>query len=89
MSVVGSKILSSASSMMLSQCSRSDYCMHFTACLAPGCCDFRYLSGNSFTGSLPKSWSLLTKLVNLQVNDNRLTGTLPAGYSRLTALVSL
>ena len=67
--------------------------MHYfaAACLAPG--SLAVLSviftATASPETLPKSWSLLTLLFNLQVTDNKLTGTLHPEYSRLVKLFRL
>lgn len=42
--------------------------------------------GNSFSGTLPDGYSVLTKLTYLNLQDNSLTKTLPASWSALSKL---
>jgi hypothetical protein len=41
---------------------------------------------SQLTGSLPASWSTMTKLSKLILSGNRLAGTLPATFSTLSGM---
>ncbi len=44
------------------------------------------LSGNSFTGELPKEWAALESIQELKLHENELSGTLPTEWASLRQL---
>ena len=47
------------------------------------------LGSNSLTGSIPASWSDLTNLQEMMLQDNQLSGTLPSFVSNMLQLQEL